>query len=87
MIPIECHEDLVAALSSHLVRFERFANCGHSVIADAHYAPSWSFATSSQGDKRCPGPPGSERAVKVNSGHSTRAVASASTSLAVDPYD
>jgi pimeloyl-ACP methyl ester carboxylesterase len=35
MIPIECQEDIVAALSSHLVRFERFPNCGHSVVADA----------------------------------------------------
>jgi proline iminopeptidase len=35
MIPIECQEDLVAALPSRLVRFERFPNCGHSVIADA----------------------------------------------------
>jgi pimeloyl-ACP methyl ester carboxylesterase len=35
MIPIECQEDLVAALPAHLVRFERFPNCGHSVIADA----------------------------------------------------
>jgi len=41
MIPIECQEDLVAALPSHLVRFERFANCGHSVIADA---PERAFA-------------------------------------------
>jgi pimeloyl-ACP methyl ester carboxylesterase len=35
MIPIECQEDLVAALPAHLARFERFSNCGHSVIADA----------------------------------------------------
>jgi proline iminopeptidase len=35
MIPIECQEDLVAALPAHLVRFERIPNCGHSVIADA----------------------------------------------------
>jgi len=35
MIPIECQEDLVAALPAHRVRFERFKNCGHSVIADA----------------------------------------------------
>jgi hypothetical protein len=35
MIPIECKEDIVAALPMHLVRFERFANCGHGVIADA----------------------------------------------------
>jgi len=35
MLPIECQEDLVAALPAHLVRFERFPNCGHSVIADA----------------------------------------------------
>jgi proline iminopeptidase len=41
MIPIECQEDLVAALPSHLVRFERFPNCGHSVIADA---PARAFA-------------------------------------------
>jgi hypothetical protein len=26
---------LVAGLPPHLVRFERFANCGHSLIADA----------------------------------------------------
>ena len=31
----ECQEDLVAALPAHLVHFERFADCGHSVIADA----------------------------------------------------
>jgi pimeloyl-ACP methyl ester carboxylesterase len=35
MTPIDCQEDLVAALPAHLVRFERFPNCGHSVIADA----------------------------------------------------
>jgi pimeloyl-ACP methyl ester carboxylesterase len=35
MIPIECQEDLVSALPAHLVHFERFPNCGHSVIADA----------------------------------------------------
>jgi proline iminopeptidase len=35
MIPIECQQDLAAALPAHLVRFERFPNCGHSVIADA----------------------------------------------------
>jgi len=35
MIPIEAQEDIVAALPAHLVRFERFPNCGHSVIADA----------------------------------------------------
>ena len=37
MIPIECQEDIVAALPSHLVRFERFPNCAHSIIADAPY--------------------------------------------------
>jgi hypothetical protein len=37
MIPIECQEDLVAALPQHLVRFERFPNCGHSV--DRRHAP------------------------------------------------
>jgi hypothetical protein len=35
MIPIVCQEDMVAALPAHLVRFERFSNCGHSVIAGA----------------------------------------------------
>jgi pimeloyl-ACP methyl ester carboxylesterase len=35
MIPILCQEDLVAALPAHFVRFERFPNCGRSVIADA----------------------------------------------------
>jgi proline iminopeptidase len=35
MTPIQCQEELAAALPAHLVRFERFANCGHSVIADA----------------------------------------------------
>ena len=34
MTPIECQEDIVAALPAHLVRFERFPNCGHSLIAD-----------------------------------------------------
>jgi proline iminopeptidase len=34
-IPIECQEDIVAALPAHLVRFERFQNCGHSVVGDA----------------------------------------------------
>jgi pimeloyl-ACP methyl ester carboxylesterase len=41
MIPIECQEDLAAALPAHLVRFERFAYCGHSMIADA---PERAFA-------------------------------------------
>jgi proline iminopeptidase len=41
MIPIECQEDIVAALPAHLVRFERFANCGHSVIPDS---PDRAFA-------------------------------------------
>jgi proline iminopeptidase len=41
MIPIECQEDIVAALPPHLVRFERFPNCGHSIIADA---PQRAFA-------------------------------------------
>jgi pimeloyl-ACP methyl ester carboxylesterase len=35
MTPIECQEDIVAALPAHLVRFERFADCGHGVVADA----------------------------------------------------
>jgi proline iminopeptidase len=41
MIPIECQEDILAALPPNLVRFERFPNCGHSVIADA---PERAFA-------------------------------------------
>jgi proline iminopeptidase len=41
MVPIEAQEDIVAALQPHLVRFERFSNCGHSVIADA---PKRAFA-------------------------------------------
>jgi len=35
MIPIEAQADIAAALSPDLVRFERFANCGHAVIPDA----------------------------------------------------
>ena len=35
MTPIECQADIVAALPAHLVRFERFANCGHAVLPDA----------------------------------------------------
>jgi proline iminopeptidase len=35
MVPIECQADIAAALPSHLVRFERFAGCGHGVLADA----------------------------------------------------
>ncbi len=35
MTPIECQADIVAALPTHLVRFERFAQCGHGVITDA----------------------------------------------------
>jgi proline iminopeptidase len=35
MTPIECQVDIVAALPSHLVRFERFADCGHAVLTDA----------------------------------------------------
>ena len=34
MHPIESQADLAAALPPHLVRFERFANCGHAVIPD-----------------------------------------------------
>jgi pimeloyl-ACP methyl ester carboxylesterase len=41
MVPIECQEDLAAALPADLVRFERFSNCGHSVVADA---PERAFA-------------------------------------------
>jgi proline iminopeptidase len=35
MTPIECQADIVAALPRHLVRFERFAGCGHAVLPDA----------------------------------------------------
>jgi pimeloyl-ACP methyl ester carboxylesterase len=33
--PIESQADIAAALPSHLVRFERFANCRHAVVTDA----------------------------------------------------
>jgi pimeloyl-ACP methyl ester carboxylesterase len=33
--PIESQGDIAAALPAHLVRFERFANCGHAVMPDA----------------------------------------------------
>lgn len=35
MTPIECQEAIAAALPAHLVRLERFAGCGHAVLADA----------------------------------------------------
>jgi proline iminopeptidase len=35
MTPIECQADIAAALPAHLVRFERFADCGHAVVPDA----------------------------------------------------
>jgi pimeloyl-ACP methyl ester carboxylesterase len=35
MHPIESQADIAAALPSHLVQFERFANCGHAVVPDA----------------------------------------------------
>ena len=35
MLPIECQADIAAALPPHLVRFERFSNCGHAVLPDA----------------------------------------------------
>jgi pimeloyl-ACP methyl ester carboxylesterase len=35
MIPIEAQADIAAALPAGLVRFERFANCGHGVVPDA----------------------------------------------------
>ena len=34
MHPIESQADIAAALSPHLVRFERFADCGHAVVPD-----------------------------------------------------
>ena len=33
MTPIECQADIAAALTPHLVRFERFAACGHTVVS------------------------------------------------------
>lgn len=35
MTPIEAQADIAAALPAGLVRFERFANCGHGVVPDA----------------------------------------------------
>ena len=35
MLPIESQADIAAALPAHLVRFERFAGCGHGVVPDA----------------------------------------------------
>jgi pimeloyl-ACP methyl ester carboxylesterase len=35
MHPIESQADIAAALPAHLVRFERFADCGHAVVPDA----------------------------------------------------
>jgi pimeloyl-ACP methyl ester carboxylesterase len=35
MHPIESQADIAAALPSHLVQFERFADCGHAVMPDA----------------------------------------------------
>jgi proline iminopeptidase len=35
MTPIECQMDIAAALPAPLVRFERFAACGHGVLPDA----------------------------------------------------
>jgi proline iminopeptidase len=35
MTPIECQADIAAGLPAHLVRFERFAGCGHAVVPDA----------------------------------------------------
>lgn len=32
--PIECQEDIASALPQHLVRFERFADCGHGPWRD-----------------------------------------------------
>ncbi|MEJ0074783.1 MAG: alpha/beta hydrolase [Alphaproteobacteria bacterium] len=34
MTPIEAQIDIAAALPQHLVRFERFSDCGHAVIPD-----------------------------------------------------
>jgi pimeloyl-ACP methyl ester carboxylesterase len=35
MHPIEAQAEIAAALPAHLVRFERFADCGHAVVPDA----------------------------------------------------
>jgi pimeloyl-ACP methyl ester carboxylesterase len=35
MTPIECQYDIASALPPNLVRFERFAGCGHAVVPDA----------------------------------------------------
>ena len=35
MTPVECQADIASALPAHLVRFERFAGCGHGVVGDA----------------------------------------------------
>lgn len=35
MTPIESQADIAAALPKHLVRFERFAGCGHGVVPDS----------------------------------------------------
>ena len=35
MHPIESQVDIAAALPPHLLRLERFANCGHAVVPDA----------------------------------------------------
>jgi len=35
MHPIESQADIAAALPTHLVQFERFADCGHAVMPDA----------------------------------------------------
>ncbi len=35
MHPVELQADIAAALPAHLVRFERFAGCGHGVVPDA----------------------------------------------------
>jgi len=34
MTPIESQADIAAAVPAHLVRFERFAGCGHGVVPD-----------------------------------------------------
>jgi len=34
MTPVPCSEEIVAALPSDLVRFERFADAGHGIVAD-----------------------------------------------------
>src|SRR5262245_56117440 len=52
MTPIECQADIASALPPHLVRFERFAGCGHAVVRMPPSALWRSSANSSLGSRR-----------------------------------